>query len=381
VSVSSPREFTVATAALLLGGLGGCLPDLKSGTESATNTAPTVSSVTLSPSPVYSKDILTASVTASDTDDDSLTMSYEWYVEGSLVHSGPEPTLDGATAFDKGDMVHVSVAVDDGTEFSNASSQILTVQNAPPTRPEVSIEPSSPQAGDPLRCVVTSQSRDDDEDSVSYTMSWTVDGVTYSSGGAWIGPSTTTWVDDTTEGLDSGYDETWQCTALPTDGDSLGNPATTSVETGSCDVDGDGYLPLSCGGLDCDDTNPGIHPGADELCENGTDENCNGSYSEGCPSRYFSCMAESLLATQQTLSCNFGELLPVDAIRVSVGCNDGETGAYTVSFDTGSETSFTGYCKSLHTAGVLASGATLTMHSGGGGDNLIYLDAWGFDYR
>ncbi len=64
-------------------------------------------------------------------------------------------------------------------------------------------------------------------------------------------------------------------------------------ETGACeherpgDFDGDGFLgvaprgtPPSCGGDDCDDSDPRIHPGAPETCD-GKDENCNGIIDDG----------------------------------------------------------------------------------------------------
>lgn len=44
----------------------------------------------------------------------------------------------------------------------------------------------------------------------------------------------------------------------------------------SCrDEDGDGAFALDCGGDDCDDLAPSVHPGADELC-NGVDDACTG---------------------------------------------------------------------------------------------------------
>ncbi len=42
------------------------------------------------------------------------------------------------------------------------------------------------------------------------------------------------------------------------------------------DVDGDGHQDIECGGDDCDDTDPTIHPGADDPCEDGVDQDCDG---------------------------------------------------------------------------------------------------------
>jgi hypothetical protein len=41
------------------------------------------------------------------------------------------------------------------------------------------------------------------------------------------------------------------------------------------DLDQDGYVAASLGGPDCVDTDPTIHPGVKEICNNGIDDNCN----------------------------------------------------------------------------------------------------------
>ncbi len=44
------------------------------------------------------------------------------------------------------------------------------------------------------------------------------------------------------------------------------------------DNDGDGFT----ADVDCDDNNPTINPGADEVCDDGLDNNCNNQVDEGC---------------------------------------------------------------------------------------------------
>lgn len=65
------------------------------------------------------------------------------------------------------------------------------------------------------------------------------------------------------------------------------NVDDVALET-SCsdDLDGDGFISTSCGGPDCDDANPAIHPGATEIC-NGLDDNCSGFADEGLLTVYF----------------------------------------------------------------------------------------------
>lgn len=47
------------------------------------------------------------------------------------------------------------------------------------------------------------------------------------------------------------------------------------------DMDEDGFEDYRCGGDDCEDEDPYISPGADEICD-GLDNNCNGSVDEWC---------------------------------------------------------------------------------------------------
>jgi hypothetical protein len=49
------------------------------------------------------------------------------------------------------------------------------------------------------------------------------------------------------------------------------------------DYDADGYTSQSCGGDDCNDENPDIHPSADDVANDGIDQDCDGvDYTVNC---------------------------------------------------------------------------------------------------
>ena len=91
----------------------------------------------------------------------------------------------------------------------------------------------------------------------------------------------------------------------PDDGEVI--VPVTLVVGGECwDVDGDGYLDEACGGTDCDDADPAVNPGADEICTGGVDEDCDGLLDDDDPN----CAAQFTLelgATYEagTLSLDF----------------------------------------------------------------------------
>jgi hypothetical protein len=86
-------------------------------------------------------------------------------------------------------------------------------------------------------------------------------------------------------------------------------------------------------------------------------------------------------------SCSIGSTAVVEGVYVSVGCNDGETGVYTIGFEDGGSETVNGSCGSTSSfSDHLSNTVTLTMDSGGGGDNHISMTCcgsggWGLYYR
>jgi len=103
------------------------------------NSAPEITSLSLSPAAVATDDTLTATVTTADDDGDTVTVSYAWSVDGVTV-SETGASLDGAVYFDKNQLVSVIVTPsDDDDTGSPQSSSTITVDNTPATAPTVSV--------------------------------------------------------------------------------------------------------------------------------------------------------------------------------------------------------------------------------------------------
>jgi hypothetical protein len=132
----------------------------------------------------------------------------------------------------------------------------------------VSIDPTDPYAGtDDLVCLIDTLSTDDDGDTISYAITWEVDGDTLSEG-----TSTTHETDDTIDGADTFADEGWVCTVTPNDGSIDGPSDSASVTVISGDSDGDGvpdFDDLCPGDDDSIDANGNGIPDACEVNEVG----------------------------------------------------------------------------------------------------------------
>jgi hypothetical protein len=107
-------------------------------------------------------------------------------------------------------------------------------------------------------------------------------------------------IDNDCDGLVDGQDNGCQECTVAGDCDDA-NPCTEDdcvanecVHVDNSDQDQDGYASDLCGGTDCDDSDPNVHPDVpeayfgDPVCEDGIDNNCNGytdSEDYGCRDR------------------------------------------------------------------------------------------------
>ncbi|MCK6526021.1 lamin tail domain-containing protein [Myxococcota bacterium] len=145
------------------------------------NSAPSFTSVTLTPSTAYETSVLTCTPYGwSDPDGYPQGQRFEWWVSGALLGAAGS-TLAGAD-FDHFDEVQCVVYPTDGTvEGAPVSSGVVTIENTPPGAPALAVEPSPPHPGDDLACVVVSPGADPDPDGQTYEYEWYRDGVLQAS--------------------------------------------------------------------------------------------------------------------------------------------------------------------------------------------------------
>jgi hypothetical protein len=184
------------------------------------NSAPVLTSVSLSPSVVRTADDTTVSWAGSDPDDDKLTATVTWKVDGASVGTG---TTLSASEYIKGQKIEASVVLSDGALTSKAMTASTTVQNTAPGAPTVGIGPTGADTEDDLLCSIAKDAPDDDGDSLGYTLTWTVDGKSFT------GATTTTLAGDTVPDTNTTRGQVWECTALPTDGTDTGTAASASL--------------------------------------------------------------------------------------------------------------------------------------------------------
>jgi len=209
------------------------------------NAQPTVDSVMISSDggPVSTRSVLTCSATASDPEGDIPTLSYAW----SNTSSGAEldPGADDSTVtlspseVSPGDTVRCTATATDSLGGAGTNYDMEVVENTAPGAAEAAISPDEPTSVEHISCSVGTEATDADEETLSYSLSWTVDGVGsgYSSAGGDASAVLTVPASETA------VDQVWTCSVTAVDATESGPAASTSVTILSPYVDcGDGTM-------------------------------------------------------------------------------------------------------------------------------------------
>ena len=156
--------------------------DVTSNVVTITNSAPTLSSVSIGISNPSTTDDLPVVNTSSDADAmDTLTYEHRWYLDGTHQTSLDGQSLLPSLATRDGDSWEVEMRVSDGTDTSawmKSSAVIIgsTTTNTPPTVDSIDITPSNPTTQNNLTATVTSSDADMDS-IVSTEYRWIKNGV------------------------------------------------------------------------------------------------------------------------------------------------------------------------------------------------------------
>ncbi len=189
-----------------------------SSTVTVLNTAPTMTSVSITPESPTSATDLTASITgASDADGDSISYAYAWTVNGVSV-GGSTSQLNNSL-YERDDDVQVTVTPSDGSGSGTARTAVATIENALPSVSSVSITPGSPYTDSVLAVSVSGWS-DADGDPADYHYQW-YRGTSAITGetGLSLSPSHTA------------RGNRFYCAVTPDDGFGLGTTRNTSLVT------------------------------------------------------------------------------------------------------------------------------------------------------
>jgi len=130
------------------------------------NTPPVVKWVGIGPAPATSTAELKAVASGKDLDNDAVTYTYQWLVNGETV-VGPEGPSLANRYFRRGDKVQVAATAFDGTDWGHPNTSIpVIIQNSPPMI--VSKLPAQLEGGATYR--YETKAEDVDGDTLSYSL-------------------------------------------------------------------------------------------------------------------------------------------------------------------------------------------------------------------
>ena len=190
------------------------------------NRAPNITLINLSPSIAYTNDNLNCSFIATDDRLSAISVNISWYknitinisYNISVTNNTQTSSTLGNANTTKNEVWNCTILPYDGNSYGNLTSYSVIIQNSPPTAPNISITPSSPNTNNDLNVVFNQVSQDNDSDSITYTYKW------YKDGALQPGQTTST----VSSGVTS-KNELWVVNVTPNDGTANGESATANV--------------------------------------------------------------------------------------------------------------------------------------------------------
>ncbi len=195
------------------------------------NTPPILDSVSLSPTDATSSTTLLAEFSATDPDEQAISVVYTWNIsidDGTTwtIVAGEESDTLNTEFYEKDNMVMASAVVSDGIDTTTSmDSNSITVLNSPPVIDSISFV-TDEITGD-VQCAV--EASDFDDDDMVIDLVWTADDE------AWTGETGDDG--DTITSSDFLQYLNWNCTATVTDED---DESTTESISSNLDLDNDG---------------------------------------------------------------------------------------------------------------------------------------------
>ena len=197
------------------------------------NSAPSISTVSISPTTVSYISLLACSAIASDADGDPITDSFEWsnLTTGSILGQGDTLQLDASLA-NTGDEIQCQVTVTDVHGESATATTSVTVENAQPVVTSIEILPAQTIYNDStLICSAVIYDNEDGPLTAAYSWSNTTTGQALGSGSTLVLDSTIAQPMDTIECVATATDSQL---AVASDGVSVvvdnRSPSLTTVD-------------------------------------------------------------------------------------------------------------------------------------------------------
>jgi glycosylphosphatidylinositol phospholipase D len=207
-----PGEHTIRALALTPRETVACEASITVGV----NAPPVISSVTFSPEAPGTLDDIGFQASASDADGDSVSLINTW-----IAPDGSELAGDVLTALQTsaGEQWTLRVSGRDDWDTGDALDAAVTIVNTAPTAPTVVIEPQPGRLDAPLRCAVAALDPLDPDDEQALSVSWT-----------WTRDGNDAGIDaDTVPGGTAAAGETWECSAVVSDGVASSPAGTAST--------------------------------------------------------------------------------------------------------------------------------------------------------